>query len=71
MIKNNLKSIRMQEYMQNKREFSKTIGIAEQQYLRYENALTLPSLEISLKISYKLNKTVNEIWYIENEKMTD
>lgn len=68
MIKNNLKSIRMQEYMQNKREFAKTIGIAEQQYLRYENALTHPSLEISLKISYKLNKTVNEIWYIENDK---
>lgn len=68
MIKNNLKSIRMQEHMQNKREFAKNIGIAEQQYLRYENAVTLPSLEIALKISNKLNKTVNEIWYIENEE---
>ncbi len=71
MIKNNLKSIRMQEYMQNKREFAKNIGIAEQQYLRYENELTFPSLEVSLKMSYKLNKTVNDIWYLENEKIND
>ena len=53
--------------MMNKREFAKIIEIAEQQYLRYENALSLPSLEISLKISNKLNKTINEIWYIDNE----
>ena len=69
MIRNNLKSIRMQEFMMNKREFAKTIGVAEQQYLRYENALALPSLEVSLKISHILNKSVNDIWILENDKI--
>lgn len=62
MIKNNLKEIRMREYMMSKREFSKLLGIVEQQYLRYENGLANPSLEIALKIAKILNKNVNDIW---------
>ena len=40
MIINNLKKIRMQEYMLNKRDFAKKLDIAEQQYSRYENGQT-------------------------------
>lgn len=66
MIKNSLKEIRMQEYMLNKRDFSKKLNIAEQQYLRYENLISTPSLEIALRISKELNKTVNEIWHLDD-----
>ena len=53
----------MREYMMNKKEFAKFLGIAEQQYLRYENGNATPSLEIALKMSYILNKPVNDIWH--------
>lgn len=65
-MKNNLKEIRMREYMMTKREFSRLLNIVEQQYLRYENGLSTPSLEIALRIALTLNKTVNEIWILSN-----
>lgn len=64
MIKNKLKAIRMGEFFLSKRDFSKLLDIAEQQYLRYENGQANPSLEIAIKISIKLNRTVNDIWYL-------
>lgn len=64
MIKNKLKAIRMGEFFLSKRDFSKFLDIAEQQYLRYENGQANPSLEIAIKISIKLNRTVNDIWYV-------
>ncbi len=64
MIINNLKKIRMQEYMLNKRDFAKKLDIAEQQYSRYENGQTNPSLEIAMKISHILQKKIEEIWII-------
>lgn len=63
MIKNNLKKIRMAEFMATKREFSNFLQICEQQYLRYENNLANPSLETALEISQKLDRSVNEIWF--------
>lgn len=51
MLKNNLKTIRMGEFYLTKREFSKKLDIAEQQYLRYESGQSNPSLEIAIKIS--------------------
>ena len=62
MIINNLKKIRMQEYMLNKRDFAKKLDIAEQQYSRYESGQTNPSLEIAMKISHILQKKIEEIW---------
>jgi len=63
MIANDLKKIRMQKFLMNKKEFAKLLGIAEQQYLRYENGLGVPSLETCLKIAATLGCTVNEIWF--------
>lgn len=68
MIKNNLKKIRMQEYMMNKREFANILDIAEQQYSRYENGQTIPSLEIALKISDSIRKNINDIWFLNDFK---
>lgn len=65
MINNNLKTIRMGEFFLSKRDFSKILDIAEQQYLRYESGQSNPSLEIAIKISIKLNRHVDDIWYIE------
>lgn len=65
MLKNNLKAIRMGEFYLSKRDFSKKLDIAEQQYLRYENGQSNPSLEIAIKISIKLHKHVDDIWHID------
>lgn len=62
MILNHLKEIRMKEYMMSKREFAAMLDIAEQQYLRYESGKVCPTLEIALKVSNVLHKSVNEIW---------
>ena len=67
MIKNILKNIRMQEYMLDKKSFSRVLDVPELQYGRYENYYNLPSLETALKISAKLNRTVNEIWFFEEQ----
>lgn len=65
MLKNNLKTIRMGEFYLTKREFSKKLDIAEQQYLRYESGQSNPSLEIAIKISAKLQRHIEDIWYID------
>lgn len=67
MVKNILKQLRMKEHMLNKKEFAEYLGVPELQYGRYENSYNQPSLEMALKISKKLNKTVNQIWFIEDE----
>lgn len=64
MIENDLKKIRMQQYMMNKKEFASFLGVAEQQYCRYENKTSQPSLEVALRISLALGKSVNDIWRI-------
>jgi len=50
----------------NQKEFSQVLGIAEQQYCRYEKMTSQPSLEVALKISEKLSKSVNDIWQLKN-----
>jgi DNA-binding XRE family transcriptional regulator len=64
MVKNRLKEIRMREYMMNKTQFADMLDINYKQYIKYEID-TVPSLEIALKISDKLNRSVNEIFYLE------
>ena len=67
MLKNNLKAIRMKEYMMNKKEFAQHIGISDLQFLRYENGQNMPPLDKALAISYKLKRSCNEIWYLEQD----
>lgn len=62
-IKNRLKEIRMKEYMMNQKEFAEFLGIDYRQYNRYENGV-VPSLEVVLKICKKLNKNIEQVFYL-------
>jgi putative transcriptional regulator len=63
MVKNYLKEIRMKEYMLNKTEFAKLLEIDFRQYSRYENGV-VPTSESMLRIAQKLNKKVEDIFYL-------
>jgi len=66
MLKSNLKKIRMQEFMMNCKEFAAFLAISESQYHKYEKMIVQPVLETALQISMKLNRSIHEIWYVEN-----
>lgn len=66
MVKNKLRDIRFDMRM-NQIEFAAYLGLAQQQYNRYENQRSQPSLEGALQISEKLQRVVNDIFYIEKE----
>lgn len=63
-VKNRLKEIRMREYLMNMTEFAKFLEINYFQYVKYEKG-TVPYLEVALRISDKLNKPVNDIFYLD------
>jgi len=64
-VKNRLKEIRMREYMMTQTEFSKVLGYDLKTVSNWERGLSTPILERALNVSRKLNKNVNEIWYLE------
>lgn len=64
-MKNNLKSIRMKEYMLSKKEFANLLDIKPTTYYNWENGFNIPSLEVALKIANKLNRPVTDIWYLD------
>ncbi|MBS4195308.1 helix-turn-helix transcriptional regulator [Lederbergia citri] len=59
---NRLKSFR-HKYEMNQTEFADYLGIASDQYNRYERNKRQPVLEIALRISERLGVSVNEIFY--------
>jgi DNA-binding XRE family transcriptional regulator len=66
-IKNNLKKIRLKEYLiDSKTEFSKFLSVPLQTYSKWESGISTPTLQKALQISKKLNKTVNDIWFMDN-----
>lgn len=66
MVKNRLKEIRMREYLMNQKEFASFIKIDLKSLSNWERNISRPNLEIALKIAKKLNKKVEDIWYLEN-----
>jgi DNA-binding XRE family transcriptional regulator len=65
-VKNRLKEIRMREYMiQSKSEFARFLGVKEQAYIKWENEESSPNMELALMIAEKLNKSIDDIWYLE------
>jgi putative transcriptional regulator len=64
MVKNRLKEIRMREYMMNLTQFAEFLGSDLKTYSGWEKGST-PTLKKSLEVSIKLNKNVNEIWYLD------
>lgn len=63
-VNNKLREIRMQEYLiDSKKEFAKLLDINYRQYSEYERG-TVPNSETMLKIAKKLNKPVEDIFYL-------
>jgi putative transcriptional regulator len=62
-VKNHLKEIRMKEYMFNQTEFAKLLDMDFRQYSRYEKGI-VPTSETMLIIAKKLNKKVEDIFYL-------
>lgn len=55
----------MKEYMKNITEFAELLGIDNKVLSSWEKDNSRPTLERALEISKKLNKNVNEIWYLK------
>lgn len=64
-IKNKLKEIRMRDYLMEPEEFAKILDINIKSYYSYEKGSSRPTLEKSLEIAKKLNKKLEEIWYLD------
>jgi len=64
-VKNNLKEIRMKEYLLNQKEFAEILGVNYRQYNKYENGV-VPYLEVALNISKKLNKPLEHVFHLED-----
>lgn len=65
MVSNKLKEIRMKEYMMEPKEFAKKLGVTVRSYYQYEEGSSRPKLEIALEIAKRLNKKIDDIWYLE------
>jgi putative transcriptional regulator len=64
-VKNRLKEIRMREYMMSAIEFCKLFNVSVAVYSSWENDTSRPKLEKALEVSQKLNRRVDDIWYLE------
>lgn len=64
-LKNNLREIRMREYMMNPGEFAKMLKVPNTTYSNWESEVSKPPLDKAIIIASKLNKKIEEIWYLE------
>lgn len=64
-VKNNLMEIRLIEYDESPKEFAHRIGVQYMTYYRLEAGKSTPSLTKALNIAKKLNKQLEEIWYLD------
>ena len=64
MVKNRLREIRMREYMMDPEEFAALINVNIKSYYSYERDFSKPTLEKALEIANKLNKKIEDIWYL-------
>jgi len=55
----------MREHMLNQTEFSKMLGYDLKTVSNWERGISTPTLERAIDVSNKLNKKVNDIWYLE------
>ena len=67
MLKNRLKVIRMSEFLMNKKEFATKLNVSEQQYSKYENSISNPSLEVAMSIALHLDRAITDIWFFNND----
>ncbi|KYN77652.1 transcriptional regulator [Clostridium sporogenes] len=55
----------MKEYLMNQTEFANMLGFDLKTVSNWERGISTPTLERAIKVSEKLNKKVNDIWYLE------
>lgn len=65
MVKNRLKEIRMREYMMEPKEFAEYLSINTKTYYSWEREAAGPTLEKALEVAKKLNKQIEQIWYLD------
>ena len=65
MVKNKLKEIRMRDHLMEPENFAKLIDVNIKSYYSYEKGSSRPNLEKALEIAKKLNKSIEEIWYLD------
>lgn len=65
MANNKLREIRMKEFMMEPQDFAKHLGINNKTYYSWEKGTAGPSLDKALEIAKKLNKSVEDIWYLD------
>jgi len=65
--KNRLREIRHEMMIDKQNEMADLLGIQQQQYNRYEKQNVQPSLEVALRMAKRLNRSVDDIFYLEEE----
>ncbi|MBY6907521.1 helix-turn-helix transcriptional regulator [Clostridium botulinum] len=55
----------MKEYLMNQTEFASMLGFDLKTVSNWERGISTPTLERAIKVSEKLNKKVNDIWYLK------
>lgn len=64
-LKNNLKEIRMREYMLSSSEMAKLLEVPLTVYSGWETNSSRPKLEKAFEVAKKLNRKVDDIWFYE------
>ncbi|MDR3602065.1 MAG: helix-turn-helix domain-containing protein [Desulfosporosinus sp.] len=67
-VKNRLRKIRHEMMIDHAKEMASILGISEQAYSRLENQRNQPTLEKALIYAQKLNRTVDEIFYLASDE---
>jgi len=65
MLKNRLREIRHEMKIDYQTEMAKLLNMNQQQYNRYENQQVQPDMETAFKIAKKLNRSVDDIFYLD------
>ncbi|NYC94262.1 helix-turn-helix transcriptional regulator [Clostridium acetobutylicum] len=50
--------------IESKSEFARFLEVNEHAYIKWENEKSAPSMEVALMVAKKLNKKVDDIWYL-------
>lgn len=66
MVKNKLKDIRMREYAEDPKDFAKRLDVNIKTYYVWENGAQLPGSKTMLEVAKKLNKKVEDIWWLDD-----
>lgn len=66
-IKNRLREIRHELMVDKQIDMARLLGLRQEQYNIYELQRSQPSLEIALRIAKKLNRPVEEIFWIDDD----